>query len=111
MYVGNDHTTWAEKIPAIRFSMNTARCQSTGYSAAYLTFGRELRTTDVEHDLRQIVTSENFIPEITPKLLKLADTLKVAQQNTEHMQDRNRQPFDPKRRPDPGYSAGDKVLW
>ena len=48
--------------------MNTAVCASTGYSAAYLTFGRELRTPDeAQRDLRAIVQSENFVPEITPK--------------------------------------------
>ena len=42
--------------------------------------------------------------------IQIKYTLKEAQQNTEHMQDRNRQQFDPKRRPDPGYSAEDKIL-
>lgn len=91
--------------------MNTAKCQSTGYTAAYLTFGRELHTPiDVHHDLRQIVVSENFIPEITPALLLMADTLTKARESTESTQDRNREYTDPKRRADPGYEPGDKVM-
>lgn len=53
--VQNQHDNWHESLAAIRFAMNTAKCQSTGYSAAYLTFGRELRTLDdVKHDVRLI---------------------------------------------------------
>lgn len=108
--VGDHHTKWPEHLPAIRFAMNTARCASTKYSAAYLSFGRELRTPDdVEHDLRIIVQHENFVPEITPHLLKLADTLKSSKENIEQIQDRNRKYTDAKRRPDPGYQPGDKV--
>lgn len=63
--VSTDHTAWPDKLPAIRFAMNTASNQSTGYTAAYLTFGRELRTTDdITHDFREVVSSENFIHEI-----------------------------------------------
>ena len=108
--VGQNHTTWAEQLPSIRFAMNTARCQSTGYSAAYLTFGRELRTPDdVNHDLRAIIRSENFIPDITPKLLQLAETLQQAREVTTIMQNRNHAYTDKKRRPDPGYAPNDKV--
>lgn len=109
--VGKKHTEWAEKLPFIRFAMNTARCASTGYTAAYLTFGRELRTVDdVNRDLRTIVQSENFVPEITPHLLLLADTLKHSQEVSEGLQDKNRVYSDPKRRHSPKYQIGDLVM-
>lgn len=74
--VEDDHTTWAEKLPSIRFAMNTAMCSSTGYTPAYLTFGRNLRTPDdIQHDFRSIVQSETFMSEITPKLLIMSDTM------------------------------------
>ncbi|GFT30634.1 retrovirus-related Pol polyprotein from transposon 412 [Trichonephila clavipes] len=44
MMVGNNHTLWTEKLPAIRFALNTSKCESTDHTAAYLTFARELRT-------------------------------------------------------------------
>lgn len=108
--VGTDQTSWDQKLPAIRFAMNTARCQSTGYSPAYLTFGRELRTpTGVNHDLRAIVTQENFVPEVTPRLLRLADTLDQARETHEKEQNRRKAQADSRRRPSPGLSPGDYV--
>lgn len=59
--------------------MNTATSQVTGYTAAYLTFGRELRTPDdVHRDFRAIMENENFTCQITPYLKLLATTLQAA---------------------------------
>lgn len=110
IYVRNDHTTWDERLPAIRFAMNSAKCESTGYTAAHLTFGRELRTPDdTTRDLRAIVAGETFLPQITPKLLALVDTLRVAQQTQEDRQDRRKQYADQRRREGPEYEPGDLV--
>lgn len=97
--VKNYHTTWPDNLAAIRFAMNTAKSQSTGFTAAYLNFGRELRTTDdITLDLREVVIQENFIAEISPKLIKLADVFKQAKEYTEIMQTRNHSYTDSKRR-------------
>ncbi|GFX53638.1 retrovirus-related Pol polyprotein from transposon 412 [Trichonephila clavipes] len=67
MMVGNNHTLWIEKLPAIRFALNTSKCESTDHTAAYLTFARELRTLDqVNTDLRSVIHNDNFVPEFTP---------------------------------------------
>lgn len=109
--VGTNHTNWPLQLAAIRFAMNTARNDSTGYTPAYLTFGRNLRSRDdIRHNLRAIVSNENFIPELTPKLLQLTDTFKQVQENVERMQIRNQHQSDQHRRPDPGYNPGDQVL-
>lgn len=111
IYVGTDHQTWDERLPTIRFAMNSTKCATTGFSAAYLTFGRELRTPDdASRDLRAVIQSENFLPEITPKLIALADTLKTAQQHQEEQQDQRKAYADPHRRPNPGYQQGNLVL-
>ncbi|GFX65792.1 retrovirus-related Pol polyprotein from transposon 297 [Trichonephila clavipes] len=69
MMVGNNHTLWIEKLPAIRFTVNTSKCESTDHTAAYLTFARELRTMDqVNTDLRSVTHNDNFVPEFTPYL-------------------------------------------
>ncbi|CAK9827511.1 hypothetical protein ANTRET_LOCUS5199 [Anthophora retusa] len=110
IYVGTDHSTWDEKLPIIRFAMNSAKCSTTGFTAAYLTFGRELRTPDdANRDLRTVIQSENFLPEITPKLLTLADTMQVAQQQQEKQQDQRKEYADKHRRRNPGYQKDDLV--
>ena len=61
--VKHHQETWHENLAAIRFAMNTAKCQSTGHSAAFLTFGRELRTLDnVQHDVKAIIEDDNILP-------------------------------------------------
>ncbi|KAF8789681.1 Retrovirus-related Pol polyprotein like [Argiope bruennichi] len=72
--VGNGrHTAWAEKLPVILFSMNSAKCSSTGYSAAFHQFGREMSTADdFKNDLRTVIHNDNFVAEITPYLRKFA---------------------------------------
>lgn len=107
--VDTDHTQWSKNLSAVRFAMNTVK-SSSGFSAAYLTFGRELRSPkDVEYNLKEIISSENFIPQITPVLLRMSDTLDIARENTEAVQDRNNRNTDPKRRSDPNYAPGDLV--
>lgn len=109
--VGTNHTNWPVQLAAIRFAMNTATNESTGYTPAYLTFGRNLRSSDdIRNDLRTIANNENFIPEITPKLIQLSETIKRVQESVERMQNRNQQQSDQNRRPDPGYQPGEKVL-
>lgn len=108
--VANDHTNWPDKLRMVRFAMNTAKNESTGFTAAFLTFGRELRTIDdMEHDLRTIATSENFVAQITPKLLQISDTLKDVKENKNIVHNRSAKYFDGKHRPDPGYKSGDLV--
>lgn len=109
--VGDNHRAWAEKLPSIRFAMNTATCSSTDHTPAYLTFGRELRTPDDNaRDLREIILSENFIPEITPKLLKLAETLKRVREVHEMKEEKRKEYVDKHRRPGPNYKPGDRVM-
>lgn len=109
--VENDHRSWEQKLPSIRFAMNTAVSVVTGFTPAYLTFGRELRTPDDNlHDFNQVVVNDNFVPEITPKLRLLADTLKEVKANRERNEEHRKIQADKKRRPDPGYNKGDLVL-
>ncbi|XP_018318431.1 uncharacterized protein K02A2.6-like [Agrilus planipennis] len=106
--VGQNHQNWPEKLPSIRFALNTARCQSTGYSAAYLTFGREPRTPyEIVHDFRTIARNENFIPEVTP-LLKMVATFQEARDTEVKEQDRQKAIQDRRRQPRPTFEPGDK---
>lgn len=39
----SDQRLWVEVFPIILFAMRTVKSEATGFSPAYLTFGRELR--------------------------------------------------------------------
>ncbi|GFT92255.1 hypothetical protein TNCV_4092911 [Trichonephila clavipes] len=67
--VQDKHDCWSEKLPFIRFALNTAKCETTGQTAAFLNFVRELRTpSEVVNDIRVVIQNDNFVPEITPYL-------------------------------------------
>lgn len=105
-----EHAAWSEHLAAVRFAMNTTVCQSTSYTAAYLTFGRELRTTDdVARDMRAIIENDNFVCQITPYLLNLSSTLQKARETHEKAQDARTEAKNQNRR-DQSYDVGDKVL-
>ena len=42
--VENSQTKWDKFLPELVFAYNTAHCKSTGYTPAYLNFGRELQS-------------------------------------------------------------------
>lgn len=110
MQVRDKHFTWIEHLPAILFTMNVTPCETTGCTAAYLTFGRELRTPEeVTNDLRTIVDCENFIPQITPYLRKIADTWKEATVLNKERQDNRKEYADRKHRDLEPYKVGDRV--
>ncbi|KAL0832527.1 hypothetical protein ABMA28_000738 [Loxostege sticticalis] len=109
--VQDGKSDWSDSLPAIRFAMNTTTCLSTNHTAAYLTFGRELRSPcDNEVDFRQIIISENFIPEITPKLKMIAESLLQTRDIQEKSKAHLKEMIDKQRRRDPGYKKGDLVL-
>ncbi|GFV12985.1 gag-Pol polyprotein [Trichonephila clavipes] len=110
MMVGNNHTLWTEKLPAIRFALNTSKCESTDHTAAYLTFARELRTLDqVNTDLRSVIHNDNFVPEFTPYLKRFEGYMSQIKENIEMSQDRQKTYADKSRRPSPNYKVNDLV--
>lgn len=109
--VGNDHQSYDDKLQSIRFAMNTTMCQSTKYTAAYLTFGRDLRTLDdVHHDMKSIVQSENFVAEITTFLEQIVDVFKNVKESVNKQQDHNKHYSNDRRRAQPNFDVGSKVL-
>lgn len=102
---------WNIFLPAIRFAMNTSISQATGYTPAFLSFGRELRTIDdVKYDLRAVIDQSTFVSQITPYLRKLANVLCDARDMHEKQQDRSKKFVDKHRRDCPVYRNGDKVM-
>lgn len=41
-YVGNNHRQWDKEVPKLGYALRSARHDTTGYTPAYLNFGREL---------------------------------------------------------------------
>ncbi|GFU15265.1 retrovirus-related Pol polyprotein from transposon 412 [Trichonephila clavipes] len=108
--VQNRHDEWEDKLPSIRFAFNSAKCHTTGKTAAYLQFGREMRTIDdVTNDFRAIIDNENFVPEITPYLKRLARISSEVRERIEEKQDQRKTFYDKRHRPGPLYHPGDKV--
>jgi hypothetical protein len=109
--VEDNHSTWAEKLPTIRFAINTATSCTTWYTPAYLTFGRELRTPDdVQYDLREVVINDTLVNDLTPRLLMMVDTMKRAREVQEMKEEKRKEYVDRKRLPCPDYRPEDLVL-
>ncbi|GFW41431.1 retrovirus-related Pol polyprotein from transposon 412 [Trichonephila clavipes] len=107
--VGDDHSSWYSILPVIRFAMNTTVCDTTGYTPAYLLFGRELRTIDdVVQDFKSVVHNDNFVAEITPYLKRFATITEDIRERIETKQDQRKKQYDKNRRP-VYYSPGDKL--
>jgi hypothetical protein len=108
--VGDDHTSWMERLPVIRFAMNTASSETTGHTAAFLTFARELRTPDqVNNDPRAIPRHENLISELTPYLRRMTAVWNEARERHDIQQDRHKVYADQRRREEPPFNIGDLV--
>ncbi|GFX46347.1 integrase catalytic domain-containing protein [Trichonephila clavipes] len=109
--VQDKHDCWSEKLPFIRFALNTAKCETTEQTAAFLKFGRELRTpSEVVNDIRIVIQNDNFVPEITPYLKKFAKFSTQITEVVEEQQDSRKFYADKKRKAAPTYQPGEHVF-
>lgn len=109
--VEEDHGTWDQHLGSIRFAINSTVCSSINQTPAFLNFGREMRSyTDVTHDFRTIVQEDNFVPIITPYLLKMDEHMETAREYNEQQQDKRKEYADAKRRLHTELQRGDLVL-
>ncbi|GFX69010.1 pro-Pol polyprotein [Trichonephila clavipes] len=109
--VQDKHECWSEKLPFIRFALNTAKCETTGQTAAFLNIGRELRTpSEVVNDIRVVIRNDNFVPEITLYLKKFAKFSTQIREVVEEQQDSRKFYADKKRKAAPTYQPGEHVF-
>ncbi|GBO28846.1 hypothetical protein AVEN_195231-1 [Araneus ventricosus] len=88
-----------------------SKCSSTGQTATFLTFGRELCTDDeVQNDLRSVILKDSFVPEITPYLKRFSKFMAEAKEVAEIQHDLRKECGDRKRRRAPNYFPGDPVF-
>ncbi|GFW99515.1 uncharacterized protein TNCV_3417481 [Trichonephila clavipes] len=91
--------------------LNTAKCETTGQTAAFLNFGRELRTpSEVVNDIQVVIQNDNFVPEITPYLKKFAKCSTQIREVVEEQQDSRKTYADKKRKAAPSYQPGEHVF-
>ncbi|GFX45877.1 transposon Tf2-9 polyprotein [Trichonephila clavipes] len=109
--VQDKHDCWSEKLSFIRFALNTAKCKTTGQTAAFLNFGRELRTpSEVVNDILVVIQNDNFVPEITPYLKKFAKFSTQVREVVEEQQNSRKFYADKKRKAAPTYQPGEHVF-
>ncbi|GFV57088.1 retrovirus-related Pol polyprotein from transposon 297 [Trichonephila clavipes] len=109
--VQDKHDCWSEKLPIIRLALNTAKCETTGQTATFLNFGRELSSpSEVVNDIRVVIQNDNFVPEITPYLKKFAKFSTQIREVVEEQQDSRKFYADKKRKTAPTYQPGEHVF-
>ena len=110
VFVGNNHQAWKDKLPLIRFALNTAKCDTTGQSAAFLQFARELRTLDADkHDVKVVTENNNFASETTPYFKRFVGKIQQLREKFELHQDKHKKYADNKIQQTPKFTPGDKV--
>ncbi|GFU29831.1 transposon Tf2-6 polyprotein [Trichonephila clavipes] len=106
--VQDKHDCWSEKLPFIRFALNTAKCETKEQTAAFLNFGRELRTpSEVVNDIRVVIQNDNFVPEYLKKFAKFSTQIREV---VEEQQDSRKFYADKKRKAAPTYQPGEHVF-
>lgn len=94
---GNGNEAWKDKLSLIIFALNIAKCHSTGQSAAFLQFKRELKTLDdVRHDIKSVIENDIFL-EITPYLKRFARSVQQVRERVELHQNKQKPYADKKR--------------
>ncbi|GFV13292.1 integrase catalytic domain-containing protein [Trichonephila clavipes] len=105
------HDCWSEKLPFIRFALNTAKCETTRQTADFLNFGTELCTpSEAANDIRAVIQNDNFVPDITPYLKKFAKFSTQIREVVEEQQDSRKFYANKKRKAAPTYQPGEHVF-
>ncbi|GFY16470.1 hypothetical protein TNCV_734991 [Trichonephila clavipes] len=109
--VKDKHDCWSEKLPFIRFALKTAKCETTGQTAAFLNLSRELRAlSEVVNDIRVVIQNYNFVPEITPYLKKFAKFSTQIREVVEEQQDSRKFYAGKKKKAASTYQSGEHVF-
>ncbi|GFW14504.1 retrovirus-related Pol polyprotein from transposon 412 [Trichonephila clavipes] len=109
--VQDKHDCRSDKLPFIRFALNTAKCETTGQKAAFLNFGRELRSpSEVVNDIRVVIQIDNIVPEISPYLKKFAKFSTQIREVVEEQRESRKFYADKKRKAAPTYQPGEHVF-
>lgn len=80
IFAGREQRKWDVYLPYLTFAMNTSVSKTTGYTPAFLTFGRELRTGHSLSNSRVGIVQREFDPDAYAVELEesLTEALKLA---------------------------------
>jgi len=92
-FVEKDHRAWDEHIPAFQFAFNTALHDATGYTLAFLNYGRELPGPG---DTDQLTAERDAPDDLRKKLTEAYELVRVQLAQAFHRQKRH---YDLRRRP------------
>lgn len=110
-YLSDQHRKWDQYLPEVMFAINSSLHSSTGFSPAYLNFGREPRAPKTYYAERN--NGENASPPDTcvwsRHLLKLKELREVAESKLSKASAKQTYYYNLRRR-DAKYKVGDLVL-
>ena len=109
IYCDGNQRTWDEYLPELTYAINTSRHDSTGYTPAYLNFGRELRMPREDYPGDIDVTEQELPPEYMTRMKKLRDAQELARTNIARSATRQAHHYNLRRR-DWSPPVGDKVM-
>lgn len=105
-YLRGDHKDWDRNLSKVGYALRTAVNEVTGFTPAYLNFGRELHHPPLEEEQED----QNQTPEYYGK--KLDEMQRIRMQVVERLRkayDRNVHSYNLRRREAPSFEAGDEV--
>lgn len=110
-YIQDDHREWDKYVQHLAFAINTAKHESTGYTPAYLNFGRELIPPNMARREAEgdPPTDRNYThQDVAKNLTKLEDVYKLVRRKLDEAYQTQRRAYNLRRRP---YSPkiGDEV--
>lgn len=111
-YCGEKHRHWDQKLPELVMALNTARQESTGFSPAFLNFGRELEVPKSIY--RQMMLdaedgSPNSIPAHIKRLEQLQEAFQIVRGNLDKAFSKQSRHYNLRRR-DWRCHVGDEVM-
>lgn len=107
-YVGDNHRLWDQQLPKIGFALRSAKHEVTGYTPAFLNFGRELATrmeVVAREEIPVMEESEAYGKKIED-LKKIYAEVETRLQTAYH---KNAERYNLRRRPE-CFGEGDMVL-
>ena len=110
-YVGRDHRKWDRFVPEIMLAINGTQHASTGYSPAFLNFGRELRSPEMvcDEQARDRVVEGTSPGAWAQHMRELREAQRIAEQRLASAA-RRQQTYYNLRRRDSQFKEGDLVL-